>query len=174
MHEAFEFLLNRLAPSSQVGSDVLGEVLARVSEKAPHEVSRKEIALAKSRPNRPPAREIPQGTVSKAVKALLHEGLIEDGDTVLWSQEGRVLAPLRLGRRYVIAGVEITLHDGQPVTITTVLTGLDGTLLLAKVARLDPDETRWHALAGLVYDEVASLQRDYERQCRRQNRRSPG
>ena len=64
-----------------MGQEVLGEVLARVSLGAPEETSR--IAIAAGNPAARRAvdqRAIPQGTVSKAVKALMDEGLLEAGE----------------------------------------------------------------------------------------------
>ena len=67
-----------------MGQEVLGEVLARVSLKAPEETSRIAIAAGNPAARRPvDQRAIPQGTVSKAVKALKDEGLLEDGEKLL-------------------------------------------------------------------------------------------
>ena len=87
-HEQFQDMLDKLgqeegSESSNVGvgQEVLGEVLARVSLKAPEETSR--IAIAAGNPAARRAvdqRAIPQGTVSKAVKALIDEGLLEAGE----------------------------------------------------------------------------------------------
>ena len=74
-HEPFQVMLDTLAKKVGVGQEVLGEVLARVSLKAPEETSR--IAIAEGNPAARRAvdqRAIPQGTVSKAVKALKTKG----------------------------------------------------------------------------------------------------
>ena len=114
-----------------MGQEVLGEVLARVSLKAPEETSRIEIAAGNPAARRPvDQRAIPQGTVSKAVRELKKEGLLEDGEKLLRSPDGRLLEPLRLGSRYAIAGVKITQSREQPRQVTTALFGLDGSHVL--------------------------------------------
>jgi predicted NBD/HSP70 family sugar kinase len=165
-HEQFQVLLDRLGQEEGsegqegkvgVGQEVLGEVLARVSLKAPEETSRIEIAAENPAARRPvDQRGIPQGTVSKAVKALKKEGLLEDGRSALLSPEGRPLAPLRLGSRYAIAGVTVTQSDEQPRQVTTTLLGLDGT----PVSGLEPKHGRvgrWDQAAELIHRHVASL-----------------
>ena len=126
-HEQFQAMLDELAGKERIGQEVFGEVLARVSLKAPQETSRIEIAAGNPAARRPvDQREIPQGTVSKAVKALKAEGLLEDGERALSSPDGRPLLPIRLGSSYVIAGVKITQSGEQPRLVTTALLGLDG------------------------------------------------
>ena len=133
-HEQFQAMLDELTAKANVGQEVLGEILARVSLKAPGRPRAVRLppgtqplaALLTSAP-------IPQGTVSKAVKALKDEGLLEDGERSLWSSDGRPLAPLRLGSRYVIAGVSVTQSSEQPKQVTTALLGLDGSGHLGKV-----------------------------------------
>ncbi len=44
LHDMFQDLLDTLARTSGVGQEVLGEVLARTSLRAPEETSRREIA----------------------------------------------------------------------------------------------------------------------------------
>src|ERR1022692_2443035 len=101
IHDLFQDLLDTLTKSSGIGQEVLGEVLARTSLRAPAETSRVEIAAGNPNARRPvDQRAIPQGTVSKAVKALKAEDLLEDGETFLKNQEGRPLSPLRLGSAY--------------------------------------------------------------------------
>jgi hypothetical protein len=126
-----------------------------VSLQAPEETSRSAIAAGNPTARRPvDQREITQGTVSKAVKALKEEGLLADGEKSLLSPDGRPLAPIRLGSRYAIAGVKVTQSDGQPRQVTTVLVGLDGTRIL-KPARDRVD--RWDQAAELIHRHVASL-----------------
>ena len=77
-HEPFQDLLDDLVAQSGVGQEVLGDVLARTSLRAPQETSRVEIAAGNPTARRPvDQRAIPQGTVSKAVKALKDKGLLE-------------------------------------------------------------------------------------------------
>ncbi len=154
-HEQFQVMLDDLARKAAVGQEVLGEVLARVSLHAPEETSRSAIAAGNPTARRPvDQREITQGTVSKAVKALKEEGLLADGEKSLLSPDGRPLAPIRLGSRYAVAGVKVTQSDRQPRQVTTVLVGLDGTRIL-KPARDRVD--RWDQAAELIHRHVASL-----------------
>ena len=104
-HEQFQDMLDDLVRQSGVGQDVLGDVLARTSLRAPEETSRVEISAGNPTARRPvDQRAIPQGTVSKAVKALKEHGLLEDGEKLLWSHDGRTLSPLRLGSLFAMAG----------------------------------------------------------------------
>jgi predicted NBD/HSP70 family sugar kinase len=154
-HEQFQAMLDELAGKERIGQEVLGEVLARVSLKAPHETSRIEIAAGNPAARRPvDQREIPQGTVSKAVKALKAEGLLEDGERALSSPDGRPLLPIRLGSSYVIAGVKVTQSGEQPKLVTTALLGLDGSRRLG--TKHDP-AGRWDQVAGVIHDHVAAL-----------------
>jgi predicted NBD/HSP70 family sugar kinase len=164
-HEQFQVLLDRLGIEDRtgpegkvgVGQEVLGEVMARVSLKAPEEISRVEIAAGYSTARRPvDQRAIAPGTVSKAVKALKKEGLLEDGRSALLSDEGRPRASLRLGSGYAIAGVKVTQSDEQPRQVTTALLGLDGT----RISGLQPKHDRadsWDQAAVLIHRHVASL-----------------
>jgi hypothetical protein len=108
-HQQFQTLLDELAQISGVGQEVLGEVLARTSLWAPSETSRTALSAGNPTARRMiDQRAIPQGTVSKAVKALTEAGLLEPGERLLLSPDGRTLAPLRLGSAHAIAGV----HEG--------------------------------------------------------------
>ncbi len=154
-HEQFQAMLDYLAGEAGVGQEVLGEVLARVSLKAPEETSRIEIAAGNPAARRPvDQRAIPQGTVSKAVKELKKEGLLEDGEKLLRSPDGRVVEPLRLGSRYAIAGVKITQSREQPRQVTTALFGLNVSHNLGTAH--DPVD-HWDRAAELIHDHVAAL-----------------
>jgi predicted NBD/HSP70 family sugar kinase len=154
-HEQFQAMLDDLAGKSLIGQEVLGEVLARVSLKAPQETSRSAIAAGNPAARRPvDQRAIPQGTVSKAVKALKDEGLLEDGERFLQSPDGRPLLPIRLGGRYAIAGVKITRSMEQPRQVTTALVRLDGSRIVDEVH--DPVD-HWDQAAALIHQHVASL-----------------
>jgi predicted NBD/HSP70 family sugar kinase len=154
-HEQFQAVLDYLADKAGVGQEVLGEVLARVSLKAPDETSRVEIAAGNPAARRPvDQREIPQGTVSKAVRELKKEGLLEDGEKLLRSPDGRVLDPVRLGSRYAIAGVKVTQSREQPRQVTTALFGLDASRNLG--AGHDP-AGHWDQAAELIHQRVAAL-----------------
>ena len=97
-----------LVKQSGIGQEVLGDVMARTSLHAPQETSRVEISAGSPTARRPRDRgRIPQGTVSKAVKALMDEGLLEDGEKLLRTPDGRALSPLRLGSLYAMAGVKV-------------------------------------------------------------------
>jgi predicted NBD/HSP70 family sugar kinase len=155
LHDMFQDLLDTLASRSGVGQEVLGEVLARTSLRAPEETSRREIAASDPSGRRPvDQREIPQGTVSKAVKALMDEGLLEDGEKFRRGPEGRTVAPLRLGSLYATAGVKVVQVKEEPRRVTTALVGLDSTRRLG--TKHDPADS-WDQVADLIHRHVASL-----------------
>lgn len=162
MHEHFQAMLDRLVEVSGVGQEVLGEVLARASQQAPAETSRVDISAGNPTARRPvDQRGIPQGTVSKAAKALKDEGLLEDGETYLKSQDGRTLAPLRLGRGFAIAGVKVSQRKGRPRAVTTALFGLDISRLLGVAyEEVKGSGDRWEKLADLVHGQVTALLAD--------------
>jgi predicted NBD/HSP70 family sugar kinase len=163
LHDLFQDLLDSLAKSSGVGQEALGEILARMSLRAPDETSRSEIAAGDPAGRRlADQREIPQATVSKAVKALMDEGLLEDGEKFLRSREGRAVAPLRLGSRYATAGVNVVQVQDEPRRVTTALLGLDSSRVLG--IRQDAADS-WDQVADLVHQHVASLKnaRDQDR-----------
>ena len=154
-HDQFQDLLDALVRSSAVGQEVLGEVLARTSLRAPEETSRVEIASGNPVAHRPvDERVLPQGSVSKAVKALLDEGLLEEGEKFRRSPEGRALAPLRLGSGYAVAGVRVELSREQPKRITVALIGLDSSRVFGVVTS---ETDSWEAVTELVHLHVASL-----------------
>jgi len=154
-HEQFQDMLDELVGQSGVGQEVLGDVLARTSLRAPEETSRVEISAGNPRARRPvDQRAIPQGTVSKAVKALKEQGLLEDGEKLLWSPDGRTLSPLRLGSLYVTAGVKVVAASEQPRQVTTALLGLDSSRVLNTAH--DAADT-WDQVADLIHQHVTSL-----------------
>jgi len=165
-HEQFQDLLDVLVKYSGVGQEVLGEVLARTSLRAPEETSRVQIALGNPAAHRPvDQRVIPQGSVSKAVKALLDNGLLEEGEKLLRTPEGRALSPLRLGSSYAVAGVKVVLSHEQPIQVTTGLFGLDISRLLGTVTAVADS---WDLVTELIHLHVTSLTTkcDEERACR--------
>ena len=154
-HEQFQDMLDELVGQSGVGQEVLGDVLARTSLRAPEETSRVEISAGNPRARRPvDQRAIPQGTVSKAVKALKEQGLLEDGEKLLWSPDGRTLSPLRLGSLYATAGVKVVAASEQPRQVTTALLGLDSSRVLNTAH--DAADT-WDQVADLIHQHVTSL-----------------
>jgi predicted NBD/HSP70 family sugar kinase len=154
-HDQFQELLDTLVKRSGVGQEVLGEVMARTSLRTPEETSRVEISAGNPTARRPvDQREIPQGTVSKAVKALMDEGLLEDGEKLLRNPEGRTLSPLRLGRLYATAGVKIAQARERPRHVTTALFGLDSTRVLGTAH--DAADS-WDQAADLIHRHVMSL-----------------
>jgi predicted NBD/HSP70 family sugar kinase len=166
VHEQFQEWLDELVEESGVGQEVLGEVLARTSLRAPAETSRVEISAGNPTARRPiDQRAIPQGTVSKAVKALRDKGLLEDGEKVLRGRDGRTLSPLRLGRGFAIAGVKVEHLAGQPRLVTTALVGLDGSRVLSAQAAMVPDAggDRWRHVAQLVRDQVTALKHNCDK-----------
>jgi predicted NBD/HSP70 family sugar kinase len=154
-HDQFQDMLDELVGQSGVGQEVLGDVLARTSLRAPQETSRVEIAAGNPTARRPvDQRAIPQGTVSKAVKALKDKGLLEDGEKLLWSPDGRTLSPLRLGRRYAMAGAKVVQAGQQPRRVTTALFGLDSSRVLSTAH--DAADS-WDQAADLIHQHVTSL-----------------
>jgi predicted NBD/HSP70 family sugar kinase len=155
LHDQFQDLLDTLVKRSGVGQEVLGDVLARTSLRAPEETSRVEISAGNPTARRPTdQREIPQGTVSKAVKALIDEGLLEDGEKLLRNPDGRTLSPLRLGSLYATAGVKVVQAREQPRHVTTALLGLDSSRVL-NTAHDAADS--WDQVADLIHQHVTSL-----------------
>jgi predicted NBD/HSP70 family sugar kinase len=131
-----------------------------MSLRAPEETSRLEIAAGSPTARRPRDRgEIPQGTVSKAVKALMDEGLLEEGEKFLRSPDGRPLSPLRLGSSYATAGVKIVRARKQPRYITTVIFGLDSNQVLG--TEQGPAGS-WDQVADLIHQHVTSLKREQD------------
>lgn len=160
-HDQFQELLDTLVKRSGVGQEVLGEVMARTSLRAPQETSRVELAAANPTARRPvDQREIPQGTVSKAVKALMDEGLLEDGEKLLRNPEGRTLSPLRLGSLYATAGVKISQVKERPRHVTTALFGLDSNFVLGTMH--GPADS-WDQAADLIHRHVTSLKSSCDR-----------
>jgi len=154
-HEQFQDILDELVRQSGVGQDVLGDVLARTSLRAPEETSRVEISAGNPTARRPvDQRAIPQGTVSKAVKALKEHGLLEDGEKLLWSPDGRTLSPLRLGSLYAMAGVKVVQAGQRPQQVTTALLGLDSSRVLGTAH--DAADS-WDQAADLIHQHVTSL-----------------
>ena len=154
-HEQFQDMLDDLVRQSGVGQDVLGDVLARTSLRAPEETSRVEISAGNPTARRPvDQRAIPQGTVSKAVKALKEHGLLEDGEKLLWSPDGRTLSPLRLGSLFAMAGAMVVQAGQRPRHVTTALFGLDSSRVLGTAhAAVDS----WDQVADLIHQQVTSL-----------------
>jgi predicted NBD/HSP70 family sugar kinase len=154
-HEQFQDMLDELVGQSGVGQEVLGDVLARTSLRAPEETSRVEIAAGNPTARRPvDQRAIPQGTVSKAVKALKDKGLLEDGEKLLWSPDGRTLSPLRLGSLYAMAGAKVVQAEQQPQHVTTALLGLDSSRVLGTA---HDAASSWDQVADLIHQHVTSL-----------------
>ena len=154
-HEQFQTMLDELVVQAGVGQEVLGEVLARASLRAPAETSRVELSEGNPTARRAvDQRAIPQGTVSKAVKALKDKGLLEDGEKLLWSRDRRTLAPLRLGSLYAIAGVKVVRSSEQPRRVTTALLGLNLSRVLG-TTRGTAD--CWDQVAELIYQHVTTL-----------------
>lgn len=171
-HEAFDTVLDRLVEGSKVSQDVFGEVLGRVARSAPNETSRLQIGQERPDAGRlAEKRHIPQATVSKVVKALLREGLLEDGKSVITSDEGRrPLMPLRFGRDVVIAGVHVAYGAEWSLEITTALFGLDSHRTLAHrraelPAVTHPEEYRrhWDDAARLIHQQILDLVEEQNR-----------
>jgi predicted NBD/HSP70 family sugar kinase len=161
-HDQFQDLLDALVRHSGLGQEVLGEVLARTSLRAPAETSRVEIAAGNPAARRSvDQRAIPQGTVSKAVKALMDEGLLEDGENLLRNADGRTLSPLRLGSLYATAGIKVTQAHERPTHVTTALLGLDTSRVLG--TRHAPADS-WDEVAERSYEHVTALKDALDRE----------
>lgn len=160
-HQGFQDLLDRLLIDSGVSQEVVGFVLARTSLKAPAETTRIEIAEGNRAARRPvDQRDIPQATVSKAVKALQKEGLLENGETFILGKENRPLMPLRLGRGLAIAGVHVAQKGNRPTAVTTALVGLDSSFKHTKALKgdvLEGGDDSWLRAAELVLRQVTDL-----------------
>jgi predicted NBD/HSP70 family sugar kinase len=91
-HEQFQTMLDELVVQSGLGQEVLGEVLARTSLRAPAETSRIELSAGNPAARRAvDQRAIPQGTVSKAVKALKRELGATGGTADCWDQVAELI-----------------------------------------------------------------------------------
>jgi predicted NBD/HSP70 family sugar kinase len=104
--------------------------------------------------------------VSKAVKALREERLLEDGEKLLRNEDGRTLSPLRLGGDFVIAGVHVEQRGWRPSEVTTALVGLDSSRVLAQPKTdsvRDDGLDGWQQAAELVHRQVADLKRGLDR-----------
>ena len=162
-HDQFQDLLDTLVKRSAVGQEVLGEMLARTSLRAPAETSRVELSAGNPTAHRTAdQRIIPQGTISKAVKALMDVGLLEDGETLLRSPDGRTLSPLRFGSGYAVAGVKVVLSDEQPRQVTTALLGLDNSRVLGTAQ--DAADS-WDQAIELIHQHVVSLKAACDQMC---------
>lgn len=165
-HRAFQAQLDVLVEQSKVAQEVFGAVMARASLRAPDEISRSDMEEGDQAAGRwLDQRRLPQATVSKAVKALVAAGLLENGETLLLSKkDGRPLSPLRLGRQVVIAGVHVAQRGWEPTTVTSALVGLDTSRVLAH--RTDTVENvegnEWRTVATLVHSQVCALKRDLD------------
>ena len=167
-HDQFQGLLDTLIKRSGVGQEVLGDVMARTSLRAPQETSRVGIAAENPAARRPTDKHaILQSTVSKAVKALMDEGLLEDGEKLLKSSDGRVLSPLRLGSLYATAGAKVIQENEQPRHVTTALFGLDTTRVLGQA---HDEANDWDQVADLIYRRVAALKDAVDRERDRSGR----
>lgn len=167
-HQGFQDLLDRLISDSGVSQEVVGTVLARTSLMAPAETTRVDIAEGNRAARRlVDQRDIPQATVSKAVKALREEGLLEDGKTFILSKENRPLMPLRLGRGLAIAGVHVAQKDKKPTAVTTILVGLDSSFEHTKALNgnvPDSGDDGWSHAADLVLRQVVDLKEVLDKQ----------
>lgn len=169
-HQGFQRLLDKITDKSGISQEVVGVVLARTSLRAPADTTRIEIAEGDRAARRPvDQRDMPQATVSKAVKALKDEGLLEDGETFILSKENRPLMPLRLGRGSVIAGVHIAQEDNSPTSVTTVLVGLDSSQEFVEPIKEDVPEgdhpsDRWTCAAELVLRQVVELKEKLDKE----------
>ena len=88
------------------------------------------------------------------MKALKDKGLLEDGEKLLWSPDGRTLSPLRLGSLYAMAGVKVVQASEQPRHVTTALLGLDSSRVLGTAH--DAADS-WDQVAELIHRHVTSL-----------------
>ena len=153
-HEQFQDMLDELVGKSGVGQEVLGEVLARMSLRAPEETSRMEIAAGNPTARRPvDQRAIPQGTVSKAVKALKEKG---SSKTARNSCGALTAAPSTAPPGKPLRDRRSEGHSvrQQPRLVTTALVGLDSSRVLGTA---HDAVDRWDQVAELIHQHVTSL-----------------
>lgn len=124
IHALYDDLLDRMVDTSGVSRDVLASVLVRAMVVAPADIVRADIAKGDmlGRPS-----PLNAGAVSKAVSALVKEGLLtQDPPKADYAQRaGRPIKPLRLGSdRWGLMGIKIIHDDGRPTALTGVITKL--------------------------------------------------
>jgi len=172
VHEWFDEVLaavqGQAGVRAAIGSPVIGEVLARVAWKAPHDTSRVEIAEGTARPTDRMA--LTAGTVSKAVQALTSQGMLARGTEFRVGPGGRPVEPIRFGDRYLLAGVKVEHKDRSPVAVTSVLASLGGEVLRERVATPLPSRDgpeSWARIVDTMSEEIKALLTEEQRKRKR-------
>lgn len=124
LHTLYDDLLDDMVSRSGVSRDVLAAVLVRAMVVAPREFVRADIAKGDmlSRPS-----PLNAGAVSKAVAALIKEGLLtEDPQRADYDQRaGRPIKPLRLGSdKWGLMGIKVIHEKNRPTELTGIITKL--------------------------------------------------
>lgn len=173
MHDQFQERLNELVEASKknnstkdIGHEALGQVLARVFRAAPDETTRLEISEGWPESRRLVDQgRIPQGTVSKAVTALISAKLLTEEQRKVAG--GRWTGFLKLGPGLVTAGCHVVQHRDVPVAVTTALFDIgNGRILNERTDALweqpadkcepfSDDERLWRQVAETVHEQVA-------------------
>lgn len=123
-HTLYDDLLDRMVNASGVSRDVISSVLVRAMVVAPADVVRADIAKGEmlGRPS-----PLNAGAVSKAVAALVNEGLLtQDPPKADYEQRaGRPIKPLRLGSdKWGLMGMKVIHDKGRPIALTGIVTKL--------------------------------------------------
>lgn len=124
IHDTYDLLLDSLVSKAGVSRDVLASVLVRSMVVSPNDFVRADIAKGDmlSRPS-----PLNAGAVSKAVKALIEEGLLtQDPSRADYDQRaGRPIKPLRLGSdKWGLMGIKVIHKDNRPTALTGIITKL--------------------------------------------------
>lgn len=152
MHAAFENILKNLVENSTVSRSVLASVLVRAMVVAPEDAVRADIAKG-TMLGRP--KILNPGAVSKAVSALVKEGLLSE--EALQSdpnkRAGRPVKPVRMGSdRWGLIGIKIIHADSRATALTGVVMSLRTDVLAKKHVDLPENVT-----FKTVTDHIASL-----------------
>lgn len=158
-HDRFDALLSEIAEvlpaGSGVSSDYIGEVMARMAWYAPEEVAQVDLAGTFALQfQRPGLASVPTATVSKAIRALRHSGLVEPGQQARYGKGGRPAAPLRFTHRHVSVGVKLQHAAGHLVGMVVAVCGFDQGVLAVHRHPIDP-ESSWQGVADNVARAVS-------------------
>ncbi|TQS87570.1 ROK family protein [Arthrobacter sp. TS-15] len=165
MHAAFDEILESLVANSGVSRSVLASVLVRAMVVAPSDVVRADIAKG-TMLGRPKA--LNPGAVSKAVAALLDDGLLSEEPLQPDNRRaGRPVKPLHLGSSsWALIGIKIVHSLSKPTALTGVVMTLGTDILGERDVDLPRDvtfETVAEHVAALVQtltDELANDEAD--------------
>ena len=122
-HLAFDDILARLEKTRKISRQRIADVVTRLMIASPKTPA--QTAIAQGLDLAVPS-EIPPDSVSRAVAALSSMKLVTPLDTRA-DRPGRPYTPLQLGSiRWAMVGVKVGHQLGRVVTLTALVTGLDG------------------------------------------------